>query len=227
MIKPALNPYWDEVQKWPRDESDWKYYNVWRPDPYPWRGDNIPMKNGKPIRRDDLCIQYAWSIPDPVSLEFVSEHLGEKAVEIGAGVGYWGYCLAQLGTHVICYDIAPPHRTSTNFYHSPRIERRGHLTGQLRSVWREVYYGNHNKTAHYTYPLFLCWPPMTSMATKALKAYRGNKLIYIGEDGGGCTAEDSFFLLLAKHWHVVDMHMPVQWSGIHDCIYVYERGAEQ
>jgi hypothetical protein len=64
---------------------------------------------------------------------------------------------------------------------------------------------------------------MSDMAYKALKAYTGNKLVYIGENGGGCTADDAFFALLEEKWEEIDEHQPVQWSGIHDWITVYER----
>lgn len=169
-------------------------------------------------------MHYAWAVPDPHSLAFVASHLGKSALEIGAGSGYWAYCLAQLGTFLTCYDVAPPQLCADNHYHSPRKGRYQPLSGERRDVWYHVYKGNHNKTARYDYPLFLCWPPYEdSMAAKALKAYRGKKLVYIGESEGGCTADDAFFAILSKRWELIDMHRPVQWHGIHDLIEVYVR----
>lgn len=219
------NPYWEEVQRFPQTRGIWgnsrevEWFEVsYEKLPY-----LTPEQQANIRHREHLCIQYAWSIPDPISLAFVSEHLGNTAIEIGAGVGYWAYCLAQLGTHVTCYDIAPPQRIAANHWHSPRKGRYEALTGELRHVWQEVYYGNHNKAKQYTYPLFLCWPPMSSMATQALKGYRGNTLVYIGEGSGGCTADDAFFALLDKEWESIADHRPVRWSGINDFIEVYTR----
>jgi hypothetical protein len=226
------NPYWDEVLTFPENEITWKYDHRWEPEQtsISWRDlDYISAVQKEQIRhRDDLCIEYAWSIPDPVSLEFVAGHLGKAAIEIGAGSGYWAYCLKQLGTHVVAYDAAPPQRIDTNHWHSPR---KGHYQGlahYLRPVWHEVYWGNHNKAARFDYPLFLCWPPYDDgMATKTLMAYRGSKLVYIGESSGGCTADDAFFALLDKHWELVDEHRPIQWSGIRDYISAYTRKSKQ
>lgn len=222
------NPYWEEVQQFPRDEITWKYYHRWEPQ---WMSVSwellscLKVSEREQIKyRDDLCMRYAWAIPDPDSLAFVSKHLGTSAIEIGAGAGYWAYCLAQLGTYVVCYDIAPPQWCTNNHYHSPRQGRHQPLSGEKRAVWYNVYHGTHTKAAHYTFPLFLCWPPYESaMAAKALKAYQGKKLVYIGESAGGCTADDAFFARLQNHWDLVDSHTPTQWHGIHDEIEVYVR----
>jgi hypothetical protein len=74
--------------------------------------------------------------------------------------------------------------------------------------------------------LFLCWPPYGSpMAAAALDFYTGNRVIYIGEGDGGCCADDNFFAALDKGWVEVAEHRPVQWSGLHDWITVYDRKA--
>lgn len=228
MTDTIHNPYWEEVSRFPKSDITWKFDHRWAPEWMnpDWRDPRYPaaVKNEQVQHRDDLCVRYAWSIPDPVSLAFVSRHLGPNAIEIGAGSGYYSYCLAQLGTHVICYDVAPPQRATHNHFHSPRKAHRGELTNQTRPAWREIYHGNHNKAARFDYPLFLCWPPYASdMAAKALRAYQGSKLVYIGEHEGGCTADDSFFEILGKHWELVDTHRPIQWAYINDVIEVYLR----
>lgn len=222
------NPYWDMVQKFPGDGIELKYHHRWVPNPYPW--EDRPTMDGKFVRRDDLCGLYAWSIPDPASLQFVAQALGEKAIEIGAGTGYWASLLAQMGVDMLAYDLHPPQHTGQNHYHSPRNEEGRSLLGITREVFFDVRAGNHLMAAeHPDRTLFLCWPPYEGeMANLALQAYQGSRLVYIGECEGGCTADNAFFELLSEQWHLVESHTPVQWSGIHDVIEVYERGkAEQ
>lgn len=223
-MQESCNPYWERLQNWPGDDMSWDGRR--RPSL-----SSVPYENPDSTPRQtrwEMCSQYAYSIPDPASVEFVAKHLGSRAVEIGAGTGYYASMLARIGTQVICYDSDPPHRSTQNHWFSPRKpanqwQMYGDLAGFLRPVYQEVYYGGPGKAARYTCPLFLCWPPMSSMAYKALKCYAGSKLVYIGEGGGGCTADEAFFALLDKQWHEVDEHTPVQWSCIHDYITVYER----
>lgn len=210
------NPFWEAVQKFPRDKIAWEFDHVWRPE---WHSS---------ASRNDLCGKYAWAIPDPDSLRFVAQALSPKAIEIGAGTGYWASLLTQLGVDMLCYDLNPPQHTGHNNYHSPRNEQGTALLGITRDIFFDVRAGNHLMAANYPdRTLFLCWPPYDNdMAYNALQAYTGKRLVYIGEDEGGCTADEAFFTLLSEAWHIVDEHIPVQWSGIHDIIQVYERGME-
>lgn len=219
------NPYWDMVQKFPGNSIEQEYHHRWVPEPYPWKSAS-PEMDGKPVRRDDLCGKWAWSITDPASLQFVARVLGEKAVEIGAGTGYYASLLAQMGVDMICYDLYPPLHTGQNHYHSPRTEKHDGLLGITREVFFDVRSGNYLMAAEYPdRTLFLCWPPYEDdMAFQTLQAYQGQRLVYIGEPDGGCTGDDQFFKLLAETWHLVESHTPVQWWGIHDVIEVYERG---
>lgn len=51
--------------------------------------------------------------------------------------------------------------------------------------------------------LMLIWPPHSDpMASESLKLFKGNKVIYVGEGIGGCTANNKFFDLLNKEWNV-------------------------
>lgn len=209
------NPYWDIVKAIPGNDIDLKYDHVWRPD---WT-------QNREHSRNELCGKYSWAIPDPDSLAFVAKHLAPKAIEIGAGTGYWASLLAQMGVDMLCYDLNPPQHSGENHYHSPHAGDYGRLLNVTREVFFDVQSGNHEMAAsHPQRTLFLCWPPYSeSMASNALKAYQGTKLVFIGECEGGCTGDDEFFALLAEQWHLIDNHTPVQWWGIHDEIEVYER----
>lgn len=218
-VSRTINPYWDTMRTIPGNEIDWEYEHVWSPD---WTG---TWRLENPIDRNELCGQYAWAIPDPDSLDFVRQHIGEHGgVEMGAGTGYWCWQLAQLGADMLAYDIAPPHITGTNHYHSPRNKDHSATTGELRPVYFDVLPGQPEILSLYPErTLFLCWPPMSEMAGDCLKAYQGKRLVYIGEGDGGCTADEAFFTHLTENWQEVASHRPIQWWGIHDYITVYER----
>ena len=167
----------------------------------------------------------SWAIPDPLSLQFVVAYtVGfDGLVEIGAGTGYWAWQLAQRGVGVAAFDEAPPDVAENVYCQDDKLpaDRR------LRTTYHPVAEGN--TYAAKDFPdraLFLCWPPYgTPLAAAALAFYTGNRLIYIGEGDGGCCADDDFFAALGKGWVEVAEHRPVQWSGLHDWITVYDRKA--
>lgn len=214
------NPFWDIVRTIPGNSITWKYEHKWEPD-----GNSIFADGKLLFDRHILCGEYAWAIPDPDSLDFVAQHLQARAVEIGAGTGYFAWQLSQLGVDILAYDLFPPQHTGENHYHSPRTSDERTLIGETRHVFYDVRSGNHLiATKHPERTLFLCWPPYNDdMAFLTLQAYTGKRVVYIGEGDGGCTGDDDFHALLAHEWEEIADHKPVQWWGIHDYITVYER----
>ncbi len=209
------NPYWNEI------------HNKGIDDIYSIRSSTKRSSMASSLlwaSRHEYCGKYSWSIPDPASIAFVAEHLGAKAVEMGAGMGYYAWQLAQSGVDILCYDIAPPSIVTDNHYHSPRTGRYEDFSGETVQTYHPVLQGTPDLLQrHADRSLFLCWPPMSDMATQCLEHYRGNKLVYIGESDGGCTADEAFFEVLEKDWTAIASHNPLQWDGIHDYIEVYER----
>ena len=56
-----------------------------------------------------------------------------------------------------------------------------------------------------------------------MKEYKGDIFIYIGEEEGGCCADDDFFEYLHSHWDErEELDMP-QFFGLHDVAIIYER----
>lgn len=205
MAPTTENPFWDAVSAIPADDG-WGSGN----------GRFTPQWSGKdqPGRRE-LCKTYAWAIPDPDSLAFIVDVLAGRAlVEIGAGTGYWAWQLSQLGVDVIAYDNHPPNVPGNDYFvPEPRM-------------FHKVRRGSHLRAAkHPDRVLFLCWPTMSNFATRAVRNYAGDTVIYIGEGPYGCTADESFFDELAKSWTQVGEYPLVQWSGIHDHINVWQRGS--
>lgn len=185
------------------------------------------------VWREGLVRKYSWSIPNPAAVSFVYEHARGGLVEIGAGTGYWAWQLSQRGLSVVAYDKHPPDQ-ERNGYHNIVTDGRGYRTSEqgewkARPTFHPVIKAEHEiAAAHPDRTLFLCWPPYDGpMAADALAAYTGNRVIYIGEGDGGCTADDRFHKMLEVDWTEVEVTRPVQWWGIHDLIFVYERNQQE
>jgi len=230
----TINPYWDEMRSLlERNQAV---------EPADCSFDESPrslMTSARRLlrevstwdERERCCRQYCWAVPDPASCAFVAQWLSLRAVEIGAGTGYWAWQIAQMGVDIVAYDEAPPDQAATNHWHSPR-DAEDRFIGELRACYFPLQVGGPEQlTDHADRALFLCWPPFDSpilikrqtMASACLTAYRGRRLVYIGEGQGGCTGDDTFFEDLGNNWVEVAQHRPVQWVGVHDWIRVYER----
>lgn len=157
------------------------------------------------VFREKLVKIYAWAITDPNALKAIVRATKDTGiVEIGAGKGYWASLLANCGVNVVAYDNGED-KYIGGYY---PVEEAG-----IEMV-----------AFHQDKALFLCWPPYdTSMAYDCVSKYKGNTLIYIGEDFGGCNANDDFFHFVSKNFKLdcrIDM---AKWEGLHDNLYIYRR----
>lgn len=226
-MSEITNPMWELVGRYP--SSDWGLYDS--DDSIASHPDLMAMLLEQKIgphrpSRQWVSVTYAWAIADPDTLAFVAKHTASTGiVEIGAGTGYWAWMLTQLGVDVIAYDRFPP-KTAHNFFHNTSNAGDYTPTGDERGEqYFKVRRGTHLMAAkHPDRTLFLSWPPGGSpMAARALARYAGDKVVFIGETGGGLTGDGSFFALLQDEWEPVDAHRIVQWEGIHDIVLVFER----
>jgi hypothetical protein len=165
--------------------------------------------------RHDFVDDYAWAIPTDLALDVLAG-LG-PIVEVGAGGGYWAMLLRERGVDVLAYDREP------ELAHQPYS-----VETKPRKLWSEVLVADETIAGeHPERTLFLCWPPYdTPMAHGALAAYLeagGQTLVFVGEDDGGCNADERFFRLRGRRM-VEDEDLSVwlpQWPGIHDCLSVH------
>ena len=157
------------------------------------------------------CVRrYAFAVPTAPALETLAHYA--PILELGAGTGYWAFLLRQRGVDVLAYDLAPPDRLSNpNHFHAV--------------TWTRVEEGGLEVLAdHPDRSLFLCWPPYRDpLATRALGAYAGTTLVYVGEPAGGHTADATFFEELARGWRAVEQVPLPNWPGTHDALTVYLR----
>ena len=68
----------------------------------------------------------------------------------------------------------------------------------------------------------MCWPPdKQDIAVKALSAFTGNRLVYLGD--ASFTADADFHKLLASDW-VLHGALPLpSWPGLDDHVRLYSR----
>ena len=163
-------------------------------------------------RRRELASLFSWGVPNEGALQALAAHA--PLVECGAGMGYWSALLRARGIDVIAYDTAPPGKSS-NAYHR-----------FAREPWTAVEPQDSVLAArrHRDRTLFLCWPPYDDDASSyaVLRAYQGDKLVFVGE---GATGSVRFHRELALNWSLEDeMRLP-NWPRLRDTLMVYRRNA--
>ncbi|MBS2547201.1 hypothetical protein KGQ19_09980 [Catenulispora sp. NL8] len=179
------NPYWRVVRNLPTQ--------IWDDSAGPttmWLHADAGIRDrvrAAGLDRDGLSRRYSWSIPSPGDIAWIAATAGERGVvEIGAGGGYWAWLMRAAGIDTLAYD---PFAASE-------------LNGYAKRAYTAVEPGDDSVAAlHGDRALFLCWPNNDdAWAARALTAYRGDLLIYAGQEAGGCTADDRFFEVLESGW---------------------------
>jgi hypothetical protein len=167
-------------------------------------------------RRRELASLFSWAIPTDAALDLIAKYA--PLVECGAGMGYWLALLRARGVDAVGYDRSSPGRK--NAFH--RSARRPWATvGRASSL--EAARRHEDRT------LVLCWPPYDDDAASygALRAYRGDVVIHIGEPGEGSTGSVRFHRELALNWTLIEEVELPHWPRLQDRVMVYRRNAER
>jgi len=162
------------------------------------------INNLSSYARSELVKKYSWAIPTKEVIENLVPYCENGIVEICAGNGYWARCFASVGINVKAFDNEP-----------------------WDNSWHFVEVGTEERAGDYPERvLFLCWPPYDEkVAVKSLHNHRvngGEIFIYVGEDGGGCTGDESFHKYIHRYYKEIIYFQIPQWFGIHDYVSVYE-----
>lgn len=157
--------------------------------------------------RAELVNRYSWAIPDDKVIEMIREAAsGRTVVDLGCGSGYWVYVLRQAGVDAIGVDLLDHH------------------TCQTSDQWVDViqadaaeYAATLDPTKHYP---MLVWPPYKeSVDTRiysALYAQGFEDLLYVGEDGWGCTGSEEGNHNRISTWPYTHIHYIPTHYGIND-----------
>jgi hypothetical protein len=161
-------------------------------------------------RRYVYSDQYAWAVPNEEAIGVLVEH--SPLVEVGAGRGYWARLAAQAGADILAFDPFPPGTADVNKWHHPP------------GLFFDVAKGGAEVAAdHPDRTLFLCWPPWgQDVASRTLRSYQGNTVIYVGDEGLS-AATPEFYSELAAGWTKVRVVDIPQWPGIRDRLEVWQR----
>jgi hypothetical protein len=163
-------------------------------------------------RRDFFTTEYGWSVPSKEAIEEIKKFVGgDKVVEVGSGHGLWAKLMQDAGIEINATDYfggrgaylvkKEPFTNVEDLTHDRAISK----------------YGDYNV-------LMMSWPPLGSpMANETLNRFNGNKLIFIGEDQGGCTADDDFYSNLCENWKSVGSINIPQWYSVHDVLSFWKR----
>jgi hypothetical protein len=170
-------------------------------------GANRASWSEKPVeileRRDELVEEYSWGIPTHEAIKTIVEY--GPIVEVGAGTGYWAWCIDQLGGVVAATDADPPEST---YRRVATYDARRRVNAMVADELDAA--------------LLLVWPPYDDpMAADALEAYPGETVIYVGEGRGGCTADHRFHHLLHEDWELTETVDIPTYLGLHDRLEVW------
>jgi len=219
--------------------------------------------------RSRLVHKYSWAIPSIGAVRGVADLVKANnltgVIEIGAGNGYWAYCLRQVGVDVIAVDSGGSHLNYSNPHWHPIVKG-----------------GPPHAALHPNRALLLCWPPMeihkkaaskiwrkkpeyhtklewsdpardieyqkwcsihgdwsywnrrvkhacgpTNMGGASVERFKGEWVIYVGESEGGCTGDETMWMLLNRDYTLVNEFSIHQYNGLHDSCYVYRRGKHE
>lgn len=158
--------------------------------------------------------RYGCGILDEAAVETIRSVAGaDGIVEVGCGTGYTARVLIDAGIDVVATDLLlpgeDPEQSAWQATAQPPyvdVERLDAEAAVLRYPDRA---------------LLLIWPAFDdSFALRALDAYTGDVVIYVGEYRGA-TADAAFHDALDREWvRVIDQPIPT-WAGMQDRLYVY------
>jgi hypothetical protein len=165
------------------------------------------------MQRNSFTSNFSWAIPSISAIHKICEFAaGQSILEVGSGLGLWAGLIQAQGGKIIPTDSFTTHGTTMDKTFIPVQQMDG--VSAVVNIQTPV--------------LMMCWPGYRDpMAENALRAFTGDKFIFVGEGQDGCTATDEFFDLLYKDWKCVeDLEIP-SWGGIYDGLSFYVRKPAQ
>lgn len=142
-------------------------------------------------------------------------------LELCCGSGYIGYLLKNEGVDIICTDNNKwrDERKDSKFFQESFTDIE--CIDALDAI---------EKYKDEVGCILLSWPEYSSdLAVRVLEKCLEYQIsmIYIGEDWGGCTADDDFFEMIEEKCNMIDISESyIPFDGIHDSIYLVSKKLE-
>lgn len=150
--------------------------------------------------------KYCYSIFSPSMLKFLKEY--SPLVEMGAGNGYNAWLLRQMGADIEAIEAFPVEEGKNWFFGTNVFG----MPAKKGKSWTHVTKGDSKDLVNFSdRTLLISWPPINSMASEALQHFKGSNIILV-ENRKNC-ANNSFYRILSKEWHLIYSTETDGWSG--------------
>lgn len=161
--------------------------------------------------KNNFVKHIGYSIPTYDSLRIIAKAVKDKVVlEIGSGTGTYAAILRMMGLNI---------RVTDNYSMYPLLDRR------VKSwITIEKLYSLEAVTKYRdSQVLMSVWPPMDCMAEEALKEFKGDTFIYIGDKHFEFTGNYGLIEELFKKWKPVIMVKLLHFEDTEDYLIIYQR----
>ncbi|MSQ23008.1 MAG: hypothetical protein EXR58_00400 [Chloroflexi bacterium] len=199
LLECNLDELWARIQR----DGPWGY--VPEPDEIALVADEDWERSAsQQARRRTFLAFYSYAVPDRASIAAIAAFVHERTVlEVGAGSGLWAKLLAAAGVKVIATD--GKEASPSDYFPIATQEAEAAVLA-------------HGECG----VLLLCWPPFKNrLAVRALRAFRGERFIYVADTR--FTADGEFHELLEQGWELKDRLPIPAWPGFEDHVYLYSR----
>lgn len=152
-----------------------------------------------------LVRAFSWAVPTPEAIRVLVEC--GPVLEVGAGNGYWAWCVQQAGGDIVPTDSHPG---KSNIWVENHAWTAVHRMTALDAV---------KEHDHAT--LFACWaPPDRGEYTyfrEAAKAFRGKRIILVGERASEPAGAECTGAFDTQRWRLVSsLTLPSLPFGAYD-----------
>ena len=206
------DPSWEDIERYgPKGEE---FADGLEPDMSAYKLEENRRYMTPILRRTPFVQNYSWSAPTKDAIEKIKKFVaGGRVVEIGSGWGLWARLMKDVGINIVATDVLQRDITQEHLNKNFDISKDDMLFTEVERI-------NHQKAMekYNNYDvLMMSWPPYDNpLANETLLAFRGNKIIFIGEGQYGCTGDDSFFCNLYEKFEEAGRVDIPQWYGLHD-----------
>lgn len=165
--------------------------------------------------RDEFTSNSAWAIPTSKVIDEIAEFVGgDFVVDVGCGHALWSALLKDKGVNILALDLEGEQR-----------EHYCRAGEDFMEVTLKCFPGTIAAFLHERNPdaLMFVWPSYDEpWAYDYTQLVKPRKIVYVGENQGGCTADDCFHNMLRDLYRVRRLCIP-QFYGLHDEVYLCTR----